>query len=169
MKRFIRVLGVFLIVLYFNVSHGQKSKFALSSQLSATRFYVDHNLGLEVEGNRFRFGGFIGYSPLQLLRYGHFSSHFKLSGHIKLVGLNKISIYTSMDFLSAFNVVSSNPTLRVFSLFGGYGLTYGNRLQLVQTLSLGASQLRANELKPYWVHDFQITLGVRYFLKKQDV
>lgn len=155
-------------VLVFVLQHAQtlaqKTQYAISSQLFATRFQVVNSIGFELEHKQWGIGVFMGYLPDRVVRSGHFSPNFKLSTHRKLIQQEKLTMTIAIDALSAFRVYPNNSDLSIFSFFCGYGLIYGKRLQFTQNLAIGASQFnpRALNLKPYWVHDVQLSFGLRY-------
>ena len=163
-----RLFFLLVLAFYCNLASAQGFKYALSSQSAASRFCFYHNFGGEIESNKFRFGAFLGYNPIQLFRYRHLSSNFKFSANFKFVEEKRIFVYATGDFLAAQNLVSSNNSLNLFSFFAGYGFIYGKRFQFVQSLSLGGTRLTANGLNPYWMGDCQVMVGVRYLIQNQN-
>jgi hypothetical protein len=167
MMRLIIYFFVLVFVLQHAQTFAQNSQYAISSQLFATRFQVVNSIGFELEHKQWGIGVFMGYLPDRVVRFGHFSRNFKLSTHRTLVQQDKLTMTIAMDALSAFRVYPNNPDLSILSFFCGYGLVYGKRLQFTQNLAIGTSQFnpRALNLKPYWVHDFQLSFGLRYIFR----
>jgi len=170
MMRSVLCLFVLGSMFHGNPVWGQDSKYALATHFFATRFYLAHNIGLEYDYGLWRMGAYVGYNPERLMRYNHFAYNFKGSINRKLIQNEKLSIQVNTEVVTAFRLYPNNASQRISSVFCGYGLTYGTKFQFTQVLALGASHFNPNvhDLKPYWVHDFYVSVGVRYFLHWQN-
>jgi hypothetical protein len=74
-----------------------------------------------------------------------------------------------VDFLATNKIYPLNQNIHAFSLFCGYGLSYGKKIQFIQSLSLGSSCLfeTTQDVKPFFVHDFKVMFGIRYILNQK--
>ena len=163
-------MKVVLFVVLFWVTSYQlwaiepKNNFYLASNLSFTRFVVSQNFGMEFDKKAYKFGVYLGFNPERLIRFEHWSPQSKvhLSGY--LLDNEKLSISVGGDIQAALRNYPDNKELNILSLFGGYHLSYGGRLQFLQTLSLGTSYFKAESTPSFWVHDIQFMIGIRYRL-----
>ena len=162
-----------LISFFFGLnlsSYGQEPDFHLSSELFGTRYMLGHHLGIQREQNKWRFGLSVGYNPDRLFRFQHFSGQLRLSANRTIQQNELVHVGCQVDFLASNKIYPLNQSIHVVSLFGGYGLSYGKKIQFIQSLSLGASYFfeTTQDIKPFFVHDFKVMFGIRYLLNNKN-
>ena len=162
------IFGILLIIFVFSNLSAQKSwNHRLGLGVFGTRQslvnYLDYGFSL----NQYRAELGLGYELGRAVQYKHFAPAFLLGLAYQFVENDKIKMDFKTRFLRQYKQYPSNSSLVSNSLYVGYELRVGNKIQFSQALMLGF--LNNEVLSGYnkLTHDFQISVGVHYVFYKK--
>lgn len=157
------IFGILLIILVFsNLSAQNAWNQRLGLGVFGTRQslvnYLDYGFSL----NQYRAELGLGYELGRAVQYKHFAPAFLLGLAYQFVANDKIKMDFKTRFLRQYKQYPSNSSLVSNSLYLGYELRVGNKIQFSQALMLGFLNNEALSGYNKLTHDFQISVGVHY-------
>lgn len=153
----------FLMLTNFTASFGQSSgTHRLGLGLFGTRKsivnYVDYGFKYQLFSVELAFGYELG----RLLQYRHLAPSLGFGTGYSIVSQEKIHLDLKSNFLCQRNQYPSNSSLVSRSMYVGYELKIGKKIQFSQRLALGIMHNEALSGYNKLSHDFMISAGINY-------
>jgi hypothetical protein len=157
------IFGILLIIFVFsNLSAQNAWNQRLGLGVFGTRQSLVNYLDYGISLNQYRAELGLGYELGRALQYKHFAPAFLLGLAYQFVENDKIKMDFKTRFLRQYKQYPSNSSLVSNSLYVGYELRVGNKIQFSQALMLGFLNNEALSGYNKLTHDFLISVGVHY-------
>lgn len=157
------IFGILLIIFVFsNLSAQNEWNQRLGLGVFGTRQSLVNYLDYGVSLNQYRVELGLGYELGRAVQYKHFAPAFLLGLAYQFVENDKIKMDFKTRFLRQYKQYPSNSSLVSNSLYVGYELRVGNKIQFSQALMLGFLNNEALSGYSKLTHDFLISVGVHY-------
>lgn len=154
----ILMMALFVSHLYAQNTWNQRVGFGVFGTRQSLVNYLDY--GFSVNQYRAELG--LGYELGRAVQYKHFAPAFLLGLAYQFVDHDKIKMDFKTRFLRQYKQYPSNNSLVSNSLYLGYELRVGNKIQFSQALMLGFLNNEALSGYNKLTHDFLISVGVHY-------
>jgi hypothetical protein len=157
-----KFLVFFFVLLFTQMAQGQTWSHKAGIGVLGTRQSLVNYLDYGLQYNKYRAELALGYELGRAVQYRHFAPTFGFGLGIELMHQQKLFLDLKTDFLCQRNQYPSNSAIVSRSLYTGYELRIGEKIQFSQRLSLGLLHNEALSGYNKLIHDFLFSCGVHY-------
>lgn len=152
-----------LIVIAKSQVYGQAiHKHSAEFGVLGTRQSVVNYLGYQFSRNLWHGELALGYDVSRVVQYSHFSPSLIVGAGYGIIVHEKTQLNLKTNFMYQWNHYPSNPDLVSRSMYVGYELKHGQKIQFSQRLMLGVLNNSALSGMSNLTHDFLFAVGIHY-------
>jgi hypothetical protein len=158
----IKFIGLILVLLCTQISLGQSWSNQAGVGVLGTRQSLVNYIDYGLQFKKYRAELAFGYELGRAVQYQHFAPALGFGLGFELMSQEKLHLDLKSNFLCQRNQYPSNSSIVSRSVYMGYELRLGQKIQFSQRLSLGLLHNEALSGYNKLIHDFLFSCGVHY-------